>query len=267
MADRLEHFQKRERLTSADVSLLSEKLRRLIEEPERRQLSPGLERQPIASDVHLLDKFFALFDEEFRGNRTAIKERLKPYLELLQGLDQARVVDIGSGRGEWLELLQEHGFQATGVDLNGVLVKACRERGLDVVEEDLFRYLSAQQDGSLGVLSAFHVVEHLSIEELVSFLNEAMRVLKPGGALMLETPNPQNVLVGSCNFYFDPTHRNPLPSEVLQLLVETRGFEAIKVLPLNPSEAEPVAGDSEIVSRFNQYFYGPMDYGLIAYRP
>jgi len=84
---------------------------------------------------------------------------------------------------------------------------------------------------------------------------------------MLETPNPRNVLVGSCNFYFDPTHRNPLPSEVLQLWVETRGFDAIKVLPLNPSDAMPVPGDSEIVNRFNQYFYGPMDYGLIAYRP
>jgi len=268
IAARLDGFIKRERLSAAELSLQREKLRRLTEEPQSwqtRTLSAG--QTETTANVDLLDNFFASFDEQFRGDRDAIKERLKPYLEFLNELNEARIVDLGCGRGEWLELLREQGFNAAGVDLNGVLVSACKERGLDVVEQDLFAYLLAVPDGSLGALTAFHLVEHLSIGDLVRFLNEAMRVLKHGGVLMLETPNPRNVLVGSCNFYFDPTHRNPLPSEVLQLWVETRGFDAIKVLPLNPSDAMPVPGDSEIVNRFNQYFYGPMDYGLIAYRP
>jgi O-antigen chain-terminating methyltransferase len=82
--------------------------------------------------------------------------------------------------------------------------------------------------------------------------------------LLLETPNPQNVLVGSCNFYFDPTHRNPIPSPVLKFLVESRGFEVIEAFGLNPSDEKPVAADSEMAERFNEFFYGPMDYAIIA---
>jgi O-antigen chain-terminating methyltransferase len=94
-----------------------------------------------------------------------------------------------------------------------------------------------------------------------------MRVLIPGGVVILETPNPRNVLVGSCNFYFDPTHRNPIPAEILQFLLESRGFCDPQLLLLNPSSEEPLSGDSELVKRFNQYFYGPMDYGIVAWKP
>lgn len=257
--------QQRERRTTAELSLQSQQLSRVLNRAPSEQPPQFSETREF--DTRLLDAFFASFDEQFRGGREAIKERLKVYLSYLPVEDSAPVVDLGCGRGEWLELLKDMGLAATGVELNSLLVQACHERGLNVIEQDLFGYLGALPDASVGVVSAFHVVEHLSIKDLVSLLNETMRVLKPGGKLIIETPNPRNVLVGSCNFYFDPTHRNPLPSEVLELMVETRGFEAIEVLPLNPSNAMPVPGDAEIVQRFNQYFYGPMDYGLIARRP
>jgi hypothetical protein len=94
-----------------------------------------------------------------------------------------------------------------------------------------------------------------------------VRVIKSGGLVILETPNPQNVLVGSCNFYFDPTHRNPLPSPVMKFLLDSRGYTGVEVVNLNPSDEAPVAGDSELVRRFNEYFYGPMDYAVVGRRP
>jgi O-antigen chain-terminating methyltransferase len=218
---------------------------------------------------HLLDAFYASFDEHFRGTREEIKERLRAYLPFVEkaAARDALIVDVGCGRGEWLELLREHGLNAQGVDLNGVLVDQCRADGLDVVQEDLIEFLGRLPDSSVSVVTGFHVVEHLTIEDLLSLLNQIMRVLSPGGLVILETPNPRNVLVGTCNFYFDPTHRNPLPSEVLKFLVKSKGFEKDELLLLNPSDEMPVEGDSELVTRFNQYFYGPMDYGIIAWKP
>jgi len=223
----------------------------------------------VAAKSHLLDAFFASFDEQFRGSREGIKARLRVYLPYLEGQssdEAAPILDVGCGRGEWLELLQEQGFRATGVDCNSVLIQQCRERNLDVVEDDLMNYLRQLPPESVGTLTGFHVVEHLPLNTLIDFLNEVLRVLQPGKPIIFETPNPRNVLVGSCNFYFDPSHRNPLPSEVLKFLVESRGFTQVEVVPLNPSDEMPVAGDSDLITRFNKYFYGPMDYGLVAWK-
>ena len=174
---------------------------------------------------------------------------------------------MGCGRGEWLELLQEEQLVATGVDSNRVLAEQCRERGLTVVDEDLLSHVRGLGDSSMGAVTGFHIIEHLPLEILIEFLNEAVRILKPRGVVIFETPNPQNVLVGSCNFYFDPTHRNPVPSQVLNFLLESRGFVGVGILKLNPSDDTPVADDSDLARRFNQYFYGPMDYAAIGYRP
>lgn len=218
-----------------------------------------------------LDALYASFDEEFRGSREEIKERLRIYLPIIRaqsiGSDDMAILDLGCGRGEWLELLRDEQLHATGVEANRVLTGRCRELGLEVIEDDLVEYLRALPAASLGVVTGFHVVEHLAFEVLVEVLDEVMRVLRPRGLAIFETPNPQNVLVGSCNFYFDPTHRNPLPAPVLDFLLRSKGFQEIKLIKLNPSDNEPVAGDSEIVNRFNEYFYGAMDYAVVAWKP
>jgi O-antigen chain-terminating methyltransferase len=221
-----------------------------------------------ASEVPALNAFFASFEEYFRGDRETVKQRLRHYIHVMQenhmGTEEMPVLDVACGRGEWLELLREEHLRASGVDSNSVLVSQCLDNGLEVEEADLVDYLTRQPDASLGVVTAFHIAEHLTIEKLIAFLTEAVRVLKSGGLILLETPNPQNVLVGSCNFYFDPTHRNPLPKAVLKFFVESRGFVVTEILELNPSDEQPLAGDSELIKRFNQYFYGPMDYAIVA---
>ena len=227
--------------------------------------------QAMAQEAsHNLDAFYLALEEQFRGSRDEIKARLRVYLPLITnvgiGTEQTPILDVGCGRGEWLELLREKGLQASGIDSNRMQITQCRELGLRVEEAELLAYLRGLPDSSLGAVTGFHIVEHLPIDTLVAFLDETVRVVKPGGAVIFETPNPQNVLVGSCNFYFDPTHRNPLPSPVLQFLLESRGFQRVQVLLLNPSDEAPVKGNTELAKRFNQYFYGPMDYAVLGWR-
>jgi SAM-dependent methyltransferase len=265
-------FQKQQQV-STELVLQGQRLARLLNEARQRLPAPFDKEQlgTIVSEAdHALDAFYASFDEQFRGPREEIKERLKVYLPLIKqhgiGSGEMPILDVGCGRGEWLELLKEQKLRGIGVDSNRVLVGQCVERGLEVVEEDLINHLTRLNDASLGAVTGFHVVEHLPIDTLVQFLNQTVRVLKPGGAVIFETPNPQNVLVGSCNFYFDPTHRNPLPNQVMRFLLESRGFVRVEVLELNPSDDTPVDEPSELARRFNQYFYGPMDYAVVGWR-
>ena len=215
-----------------------------------------------SGDTHQLDALYAALEDRFRGSRDEIKERFQIYLPYVK--ERAPVVDLGCGRGEWLEILGDAGIEARGVDTNLVQIAQCRARNLNVSEGDFLAHLQSLADASVGAVTGFHVVEHVSLKTLVTLLNEALRVLRPGGVVIFETPNPENVLVGSNYFYMDPTHRHPLPSELLEFLLETRGFAAIEILNLHPWEAARIAGENEVTERFNAYFYGPMDYAIVG---
>lgn len=216
----------------------------------------------VSGDTHQLDALYAALEDRFRGRRDDIKERFKVYLPYVK--EGAPVVDLGCGRGEWLEILSEAGIEASGIDTNLIQVEQCRARGLNVSEGDFLTYLQRLDDASVGAVTGFHIVEHVPLKALITLLNETLRVLRPGGVAIFETPNPENVLVGSNYFYMDPTHRHPLPSELLEFLLESRGFAAIEILNLHPWESARIAGDNEVTERFNAYFYGPMDYAIVG---
>jgi SAM-dependent methyltransferase len=208
------------------------------------------------------DALYAALEDRFRGTREEIKERFKEYLPYVK--ENAPVIDLGCGRGEWLELLTDNGIEARGVDNNAIQAEQCRARGFDVTDQDLFVYLQGVTDASAGAITGFHIIEHLSFNALMALLNEVMRVLRPGGVVIFETPNPENIVVGSNYFYLDPTHRHPLPTELMEFLFKNRGFEKIELLPLHPWESGRVAGEGELAERFNGYFYGPMDYAIVG---
>lgn len=149
------------------------------------------------------------------------------------------------------------------------MLDVCRSLNLPVTEADCLAYLSSLPDNSMGAITAFHVVEHLPHSVVVSLLDQALRVLKPDGLLILETPNPGNILVGSCSFYLDPTHRNPLPSAMLRFFVEARGFTDSRILELCPDPAlsQYLSAEDSPSKRINDYLYGPRDYGIIAHKP
>jgi len=263
----------RQQQVGTELVLQGERLMTLLDEARRRLPEPFDEEQLRVftnEHDHKLDAFYASFDEQFRGSQEEIKRRLRVYLPIIRrqgiGRETMPILDVGCGRGEWLELLREGGLKAWGVDSNRILVEWCRQRGLEVKENDVLAALHQLPDSSLGAVTGFHIIEHLPIEKLVELLNQTVRILRPGGLVIFETPNPQNVLVGSCNFYFDPTHRNPLPSQVTKFLLESRGFVRVEVLDLNPSDDTPIAENTEVARRFNQHFYGPMDYAVVGYR-
>ncbi len=182
------------------------------------------------------NSFYSRFEERFRGDRNYISSTLSVYLPLVSIIQSyypnGLALDLGCGRGEWLELLQKNNWSVKGVDLNSVQLQHCRELGLSVVQEDVYTYIKNVETDSVAVLSGFHIAEHLSTEVLMALLHEAWRVLKPGGILILETPNPENILVGTCTFYLDPTHRQPIPPRLLGFLAEEAGFSRQRVLRL-----------------------------------
>lgn len=182
------------------------------------------------------EKFYRAFEDRFRGSREMILLRLDVYLEFLRPLaalfEKPSAVDLGCGRGEFLEVLISAGFEAKGADLDTGMLQACEELGLPAEKCDALAFLAALPDASQAVVSAFHLVEHLQFEELQTLVAEAHRVLKPGGLMILETPNPENIVVASTTFYLDPTHQKPIPAALLAFVAEYNGFSRIVTVRL-----------------------------------
>jgi len=248
------------------VSVLLEEVRKALPEP-----SGASRASALAEELqHHLDSIYLSFEDIFRGNRADIKQRLEAYLPLLKetgaGAPDMPILDVGCGRGEWLELLRAQSWKARGMDINRSMLAECRSLGLDVEEGDVLDYLKAQPAASLGAVTGFHIVEHLPFDVLIALLDEVVRVLKPGGIAIFETPNPENLSVLSRLFYLDPTHRNPIPSHTLKFLVEARGLCRVEVVQLNPFDASFLVQDqdNELARRFNSYFYGPQDYAVVG---
>ncbi|AZN37868.1 methyltransferase domain-containing protein [Iodobacter ciconiae] len=217
-----------------------------------------------------IDSYYLAFEAKFRGSEHEIKSRLEkytPYIETFLESSQATLLDIGMGRGEWLKLISDKGLKAQGVDQSEEMIHHCRAIGLSVVHADALNYLIGLPDQSLGAISSFHVIEHLSFDVLFNILKNAYRTLLPGGVLILETPNPENILVGSHTFYHDFSHKNPVTPASLQFLAEYHGFKDCEILRLNPyPESAKVPGNDLLTERVNGHLCGPQDYALIAKR-
>lgn len=189
---------------------------------------------------HAEDGFYRAFEDKFRGSREEIKRRVSVYLPFVQPVAKRhaefQALDLGCGRGEWLEVLKEAGIEGEGVDQDAGMLEGAKAQGLSVYYGDALSYLSKQPDASRICISLMHVVEHIPFEMLRTIVAEAKRVLVPDGLLIMETPNPENYTVGSCSFHLDPTHRNPLPPALLAFVPEYYGFARTKLLRLQENE-------------------------------
>ncbi|MBC3881730.1 methyltransferase domain-containing protein [Undibacterium sp. LX40W] len=230
-----------------------------------------LSSAPVATskkDELGVDAFFKDFEDAFRGSKDEIKQRLKVYLPYLQSAQigsAGQVIDVGCGRGEWLELLAENQIPALGVDLNLAKVESCIEQGLAAKVADAISFLQQQEAGSVAAVTGFHLIEHLPFETMLALFDAALHALRPGGVLIFETPNPENLLVGACNFYFDPTHLHPIVPAVAQFIATQRGFAEAEILRLHPyPDDHRTTGNSDVDVAINRYFFGPQDYALIA---
>jgi SAM-dependent methyltransferase len=228
---------------------LEERLLRL----ERR--GPGGAATTVAAQPRgdALPDYFA-YESRMRAPAEEIRERQRPYVELLRGHEP--VLDVGCGRGELLGLLRDAGIAARGVDANADMVSFARGEGLDVEHADLLDALS--RTGGLGAVSALQVAEHLPPAALVRFLELAHAALEPGGLLLVETINPSSP-AALRHFFADLTHAQPLVAETLQLLVQHAGFHDAEVRWLH----EPPRPDG-IDPRVAEQLFAPLDYAVIA---
>ncbi|PJX13594.1 hypothetical protein CWI66_11460 [Halomonas sp. 141] len=212
------------------------------------------------------DDFYLRFEERFRGAPEEIKQRLHAYLPTTAQVQAfypgGLAIDVGCGRGEWLELMQEQGFEVLGIDTNVDMIASCHAKGLNAECADAFEKLATFETDSVALVSGFHIAEHLPFDTLMGLMQEAHRVLKPGGLLILETPNPENLNVGLWTFYMDPTHRHPIPPLLMQFLGEEAGFADNQILKLN-GPAAPEEHSSPL-ARVAWSLSAHPDYGLVA---
>ena len=194
------------------------------------------------------------------------------------------MLDLGCGRGELLALLGERGVAARGIDASDEMVRRCRELGLEAQNSDLLEALEQAPEESLGGVISLHVIEHLPAASLPRLAALAWRALRPGGVLILETPNPMSLVVAARNFWLDPTHQRPVHPAMLSFCMEQAGFDPIERLELRPFDDEqrlpelaPAELDSELRplaeqvnrlrDRLDELLFGFQDYALVATKP
>lgn len=224
-------------------------------------------------------------ERRYRGTEEEILDRISVYLPWLKTIPAgAPVLDLGCGRGESLALLRDQGIPGRGIDSSARMVALCRERGLDAIEGDLFATLAGLEEGSLGAVVSFHVIEHLPPASLDRLVRLAYRAIKPGGVLILETPSPLSLIVAARNFWLDPTHIRPVHPESLKLIYELAGFEPVERLDLRsfpaserlpeidlakvPEDQKQLADRvNRLRDRIDDLLFGFQDFGMVGRRP
>ena len=218
------------------------------------------------------DQFYHRLENAWRGSREEITRRLQVYLpEVRAAVERSGgkpVLDLGCGRGEWLEVLQDARLEAYGVDMNAVQIAEAREAGLDARLGDAVKLLAAAEDNSLSVITAHHLIEHLPFDTVAWITREACRVLAPGGLLLFETPDTRNVLVGATTFHTDPTHLKPMPEQVMSVLLETAGFDPVEVRHINAHERlDEFLAKPDINDEVAYLLFGPQDLTILGTKP
>ena len=269
--EQLSELGRRINRTREELTLQSRRLTVLLDECRKGEAERLARPSAAQAEMDAANEDHDLAFDDIPGAPHVRAESLRreylPYLkELGLGTEAMPIVDFGCGTGEWLELLRENGLAGSGVERNTRIFETCRGKGLKVEHADALDYLRRAGESSFGAVTALQFVEHLPYKSLAAFLDETLRVLRPGGCLILETPNPENVLVGSYTFHMDPTHVHPLPSALLKSLVEWRGFCNVEIRNLHPyPDAIRFPETTGLIgARLNQYFYGPRDYALLA---
>jgi O-antigen chain-terminating methyltransferase len=224
--------------------------------------TPALEPTALPAADHLIDIDWMKFAEQFRGSEERIREQQKRYIQRFAGAP-GQILDIGCGRGEFLEAARSARLPARGIDLNKECVDLCRSKGLDAEQIDLFEYLESLADGSLGGVYCAQVVEHLppaALPRLTRLLGKKMRL---DALVAIETPNPECLAIFATHFFIDPTHTRPVPAPLLRFYLEEAGFGSVQIERLEPA-VDSMPALAELPSAVRDSFFGGLDYAIFA---
>ena len=215
-----------------------------------------LAAEPIAPRIDWLR-----FAERFRGSEERIRKTHEARVPRFAGAPS--VLDLGCGRGEFLEAARDGGLNAHGIELNDECVALCRQKGLEVEKADMFPYLTSLPDASLGGVHCSQVIEHLAPDHLPELIRLLAQKMKPGALAVFETPNPECLAIFATHFYIDPTHTRPVPLPLLAFYLEEAGFAAIEVERVEPA-ADSFPSLHELPEGVRETFFGGLDYVLFA---
>ncbi len=271
-----------EKLAAAteDAQILMKKF--LLLEKKLDALLAAMEKSepPAATDVRALleplkDWRYAGFENRFRGSEADIRKQQTEFAALFD--KGGRVLDLGCGRGEFLDLLRDRGVEGAGVDLNGAMIDACLDKGLDCRQGDILEELAGEPDGSLGGVFSSQVVEHLHPAYLRRLVETAFAKLAQGGRIVLETVNPTSVFALVQIYFLDMSHEKPVHPLALKFLLESSGFTEVEVrysAPLGDERLKELPGADERtaslnadIDKLNALLYAPPNYAVVGRKP
>tara|TARA_B100000315_G_scaffold212472_1_gene209863 strand:- start:6769 stop:7995 length:1227 start_codon:yes stop_codon:yes gene_type:complete len=259
-------------------ALMKQRLERIITELEKND---NLSRESIENLVsekkHLMDYNYLTFEKKFRGKEEDIKKRFEVYAPFFKGA--INVLDIGCGRGEFLEIMRNENVSSIGIDTNEDMVYLCKQKKINVEQADALTYLSSAEDDSFGGIFASHIIEHFHYELLVEFVKLCQAKLKNGAPIVFETPNPLSLVVSATNFYLDLSHVKPIHPEAAKFLLESHGFKDVQIKFLSPFpdgmklkkiddrqflKADYLRLINDNAEKLNQTLFGFQDYAVIG---
>ena len=233
------------------------------------------ENRPTTVDENVYDLIdFDKFEKHFRGSREEIREAQKMYLPYFKKGET--VIDLGCGRGEFLELLKENDIHAVGVEPYPDFANECKGKRLEVVETDAISFLEKLEDFSIDGIFAAQLIEHLKPADLVRLCRLAYKKIKKGGCIIMETPNPTCLAVYTNAFYLDPTHEKPVHPKTLEYYLQDAGFQSTETiftensrinyrLPLlNIAGVENLEEINNGINLLSDTIFGSQNYAMIA---
>lgn len=221
--------------------------------------APGPVRPAETRETAVLD--YTRFAHRFRGPEEQVRATEEFYRPFFA--DRTNVLDIGCGRGEFLDLMREIGVPAKGIDLGAESVAQCTEKGLDAEVADLFEWLGPDKAGEFDGIFASQIVEHIEPGRLPEMIRLCAESLRRGGVLVFETPNPDCLAIFATYFYLDPTHTRPVPRQLLEFYMEEAGIGFIEIHELSPAVAT-IPELAELPEGFRKRFFGGLDYAIIG---
>ncbi|MUB63861.1 methyltransferase domain-containing protein [Hungatella hathewayi] len=240
----------------------TEQLKNFVDE---QRINEKMQQENAQKQEMLIDQFYLDYNRDLMPDpREEVMEREAVYLPYITEWHQARskdslkILDLGCGECEWIELLEKNGYQVTGIDTNLKVIEKAHSISPDfsIIKANAYEYLCGLEDNSIDLITMFHVIEHMTIFDGYKLIIECKRVLSNGGMLILETPNPLNILTATYYFRLDPTHRFPIPKELLEFTVKEAGLNIKETLMLNPLNFIPYTYEEDdpikdIIFRFN----------------
>jgi len=253
----------------ANFNNLEKSLQNLID-----SLPPESDAKPLQQLTDMKEQLsvfqYSDFEQRFRGDREKVKKKLEKYATFFQDTDH--IVDLGCGRGEFIEILQQRGKHVEGVDNSTSMLKKAEKKNIKFIKKDILQFLKEKGDNSLGGIFSSQVFEHFLPEYLKEVIIESFRVLKKNAPIVLETINPLSIFALSNIFFLDITHQKPLHPEFMRYLLESIGFSGVEIMyselmkkekleEINPGEQIARVFNSN-VDKLNKILYASPVYAI-----